>query len=203
MRATIRAALRAAALAVLVGLAGCGVGTGGSPEELADSEVPYGLLSSAPTTSAPSSVPTVGDEPRVYLVSADDVLVPTGRDVRAGSLRSQLEDLLDLLTAGPTDDEREEGLATALPPGAELVVTAVDGDTVTVDLTGPGEAPSGLQSRRAVAQIVLTATSLPGVRSVLLTSDGDPLEAPLPSGVLTSEPLEAADFERLLVAPPS
>jgi hypothetical protein len=190
-------------LAVLALLAGCGVTTGGSPEELAPSEVPYGLLSPAPTTPAPSSVAPVGGRPRVYLVSPDDVLVPNGRDVGSGGLHDRLVDLLGQLTSGPTSDEREEELTTALPPGAELSVTAVDDDAVTVDLTGPGEAPSGLQSRLAVAQIVLTATSLPGIRSVLLTSDGDPLEAPLPSGELTTAPLQADDFDPLLVAPPS
>lgn len=188
---------------LLAVLGGCGVTTGGSPEELAPSQVPYGLLSSAPTTAAPSSVAPVGGRPRVYFVSPDDVLVPTGRDVSAGSLRSRLADLLGQLTSGPTSDERGHELTTALSPAAELSVAAVEGDTVTIDLTGPGEAPSGLQSRLAVAQIVLTATSLPEIRAVLLTSDGEPLEAPLPSGELSAEPLEAGDFDSLLVAPPS
>lgn len=200
MRPAVRPAVLAAAAVVL---AGCGVSTGGPPEELTASEVPYGLLSSAPSPPAPSSVPTVEDQPRVYLVAADDVLVPTGRDIAGGSLRSRLADLLGSLTSGPSDDERDQQLSTALPPGAELTVASVEDGIATIDLDGPGEAPSGLESRLAVAQIVLTATSLPEVRGVLLTRDGDPLEAPLPSGVLTSEPLEAGDFDTLLVAPPS
>lgn len=192
-----------AVVAVVAALSGCGVTTGGSPEELPPSDVPYGLLSATPTTAAPSSVAPVGDQPRVYLVSADDVLVPTGRDVRGGSLRTRLAELLAQLSAGPTRDELDDELTTALPPGVELSVVEVAGDRVTVDLAGPGEAPSGRQSRLAVAQIVLTATSLPGIEEVLLTSDGDPLEAPLPSGELTTAPLEADDFDALLVAPPS
>lgn len=194
---------RAALAAAVVLLAGCGVSTGGPPEELDASEVPYGLLSSAPALAAPSSVPALEDRPRVYLVSPDDILVPSGRDAHGSGLRARLADLLSSLTSGPTDEERDEELATALPPGAELSVTAVDGGTATIDLAGPGEAPSGSQSRLAVAQIVLTATSLPDVQAVLLTRDGDPLEAPLPSGALTSEPLRAAEFTSLLVAPPS
>jgi hypothetical protein len=192
-----------AALGVLGGLAGCGVTTGGDPEELAPSDVPYGLLSPAPTSTVPFSVAPVGDRPRVYLVSPADVLVATGRDVGRGSVGTRLADLLEQLTSGPTAGEREDELTTALAPGAELSVASVDGGVVTIDLTGPGDAPSGLQSRLAVAQIVLTATSLPEVGAVLLTSDGDPLEAPLPSGELTTAPLEAADFDALLVAPPS
>ena len=190
-------------LAVLVLLAGCGVTTGGSPEEIAPSDVPYGLLSATPTTATPSSVAPVGDQPRVYLVSSDDVLVASGREVANGTVEDRLEELLGELTSGPTTDELEDELTTALPPGTEFSVNAVDGGTVTIDLTGPGEAPSGLQSRLAVAQIVLTATSLPDVRAVLLSSEGDPLEAPLPSGELTTAPLEAGDFASLVVAPPS
>lgn len=200
MRSPIRLLVLLVVLAVLTG---CGVTTGGSPEELAASEVPYGLLSSAPTSAAPSSVPPVGDQPRVYLVSPEEILVATGREVGRGSIATRLADLLEQLTAGPTADELDDELTTALAPGAELSVAAVDGDTVTIDLTGPGDAPSGLQSRLAVAQIVLTATSLPEVGAVLLTSEGDPLEAPLPSGELTTDPLEAADFDSLLAAPPS
>ena len=78
--------------------------------------------------------------------------------------------------------------------------------TVTIDLGGDAEAPAGQESRRAVAQIVLTATSLPEVEEVLLTRDGEPVDAPLPSGELTSQPLSAADYEPLLtptVSPPS
>jgi spore germination protein GerM len=190
-------------VAVLAVLSGCGVTTGGSPEELPPSDVPYGLLSQTPTPAAPPSVAPTGSQPRVYLVSADDVLVATGRDVEGAGSRARLADLLAQLSAGPTADELDDELTTALPPGAELSVVGVEGDTVTVDLTGPGEAPSGLQSRLAVAQIVLTATSLPEIRAVLLTSDDDPLEAPLPTGELTTAPLEADDFTSLVVAPPS
>jgi hypothetical protein len=191
------------AAAVVSALAGCGVTTGGPPDRLAASEVPYGLLSPAPTTVAPSPVPPMGDRPRVYLVSADDVLVATGREAGTGTVRDRLAELLDQLTTGPTSEELDAELTTALPPGTELSVDAVAGDVVTVDLIGPGEAPSGLQSRLAVAQIVLTATSLPEVGAVLLTSDGDPLEAPLPSGELSTAPLVARDFESLVVTPPS
>jgi hypothetical protein len=74
-----------------------------------------------------------------------------------------------------------------------------------VDLTAEAEPPSGWASRRAVAQIVLTATSVPGVRAVLLTLAGEPVEVPLPSGELTADPVTAADYEELLrpPAPPS
>ena len=191
------------AAAALTVLAGCGVPTGGDPETIAPSEVPYGLLSPSATSSAPSASPALEDPPGVYLIGPDDVLVPSSRDVDGATLRQRLDDLLGQLGAGPTDGERDAELATALPPGVRLSVAAIDHGTVTVDLAGTGEAPSGEQSRLAVGQIVLTATSLGDVRAVLLTLAGEQLEAPLPSGELTTEPLTAADYDELLADPPS
>ncbi|MGY1808680.1 GerMN domain-containing protein [Blastococcus sp. SYSU D00669] len=189
-------------VAAAVVLAGCGVPTGGAPEAIPASDVPYGLVDPAPTTAAPTSSAPRADQPRVYLVGPDDVLVASGRDVDGTTTRERLADLLAQLADGPTAGERDDALTTALPPGLRLTVTGADDGTVTVDLAGAGDAPSGQQSRRAVGQVVLTATSLPEVRAVLLTLDGEPLEAPLPSGELTSAPLTADDYAPLATAPP-
>jgi hypothetical protein len=188
-------------LAALLVAAGCGVPTGAAPTTIAPSDVPYGLASpSSPSATPPTSAPRE-DQPRVFLVGPDDALVPRGREV-PGAGSEGLSALLDRLADGPTADERGEGLSTALPPGVRLSVADVDGGTVTVDLGGGAEAPSARESRTAVAQIVLTATSLPGVTAVRLTADGVPVEAPLPSGELTSTPLTAADYAGFLTAPP-
>ncbi|WP_158548466.1 GerMN domain-containing protein [Blastococcus sp. TF02A-26] len=197
MRRTARL-LVAAGLAVLTG---CGLPSGGDAETIPTSEVPYGLLSSPPTPPASSSEPQ-GAGTQVYLLGPDDVLVPSGREVTGTGVSDRLQDLLGHLAAGPTAEERAGGLTTVLAPGTGLTVTAVDGDTVTLDLTGPGEPPTGQESRLAVGQIVLTAATLPGVAAVLLTQDGEPLEAPLPTGELTTRPLTAPDYAALLVAPP-
>lgn len=191
-----------ALLALTALLAGCGVPTDGPPETIARSDIPYGLTSSSPTSATATSSPARRDRPCVYLVGRDDVLVPSGREVSGTNVRERLSDLLGQLAAGPTEGERNEQFATALPPGTTLDVSAIDGDVATVELGGK-QAPSGQQSRRAVAQIVLTSTSLPQIGAVVLTRDGAPLEAPLPSGELTTAPLTAADYDRMLVAPPS
>jgi hypothetical protein len=198
-----RVALGAAALlTVPLAAASCGVPTGGAPETIAASDVPYGLASPSPTGAPVTSDPARMDEPRIYLVDGHDVLVPRGRDMASGTLRERLGELLTDLAAGPTPSERSDQLSTALPPGLRLSVGDIDGDTVTIALVGSGNAPSGRESRRAVAQIVLTATSLEGIGRVLLTRDGAPVEAPLPSGELTSEPLTSAEYAGLLTAPP-
>lgn len=47
---------------------------------------------------------------------------------------------------------------------------------------------------------MLTVTALPGNRQALLTRDGKPLEAVLPSGELTGEPVTADDYRELTAA---
>jgi hypothetical protein len=194
----------AATLTALLALSACGVPTGGDPEAIPPSAVPFGLASvatpSAPTTT---SAPVHLDEPRIYLIEPDDVLVPIARQIPVGTVHDRLAILLKSLATGPTNAEKRHRLSTALPPDVVLAVRDVVDDRVTIDLHGTADAPSGKESRRAVAQIVLTATSLPEIHSVLLTSDGTPLEAPLPSGELTSQPLTAFDYTPLLHPPAS
>ena len=84
----------------------------------------------------------------------------------------------------------------------ELDVAEVSGGTVTIDIAGPVDAPSGADGRVAVAQIVLTATSEREVHAVRLSRDGETVEAPLPDGELTSEPLTADDYASFVTTPP-
>lgn len=192
---------------VLVGLAlltsACGVPTGGGPERIPASAVPFGLASPTTSGSPVPSPPAAADQPRIFLVASDDALLPIGRDVPGATVRERLAVLLADLAAGPTGRERDDHLATDLPPGVTLTVDDIQGTTATIAIAGSADAPSGRQSRAAVAQIVLTATSLPGIDSVLLTRGGTAVDAPLPSGKLTDAPLTAADYASLLTAPSS
>ncbi|SNT03100.1 Spore germination protein GerM [Geodermatophilus pulveris] len=185
---------RWAAAGLLVLLAGCAVPTGGAARAIPASEVPYGLASAAPDP-APSTAsdPTVGPG-EVYLVDASDALVPRPREVAGATAQERLDVLLDELAAGPTADERDRQLSTALPPKVELSAVELTDGTATVDIAVATDAPAGEASRPAVAQVVLTATSVPGVVAVVLTLDGERVEAPLPSGALTAEPLTRADY---------
>jgi len=188
---------------LLAATSACGVPTGGAPDPIPTAEVPTELAApSTPAASTPSA-PTVLDQPQVALLTEDGVLVPRGRSVPSGPVVDRLDDLLDDLAAGPTPAELTDRLSTALRPDTTLSVGELSGSTATIDLDGSAEAPTGQESRRAVAQIVLTATSLPGVQAVLLTRDGQPVEAPLPAGELTSRPLTAGDYASLLTPAPT
>jgi hypothetical protein len=190
---------------LLVGLAmcvgGCGVPAGGPPQAIPSSDVPYGLAEPSPFPTAPATAEPVGAPSQVFLVGPEEVLVGRPREVEGTTMRERLADLLAALEEGPSATEREEQLSTLLTPEARLSVSDLTQHTATIDLGLPTGAPSGAAGRRAVAQIVLTATSLHGIDAVRLTIAGDPVEAPLPSGQLTSTPLTAADYTVFLTAP--
>ena len=194
---------RAAAVGALVLLAvsGCGVPTSGEPTTIPASDIPYGLASPTPTASSGTTAETMLVEAGVYLVTTEDVLVPRGRELSDGKLAERLDELLGQLAIGPSAQELADELSTALPPEVELHVSDIDGGTVTVDIAGPVDAPTGSETRLAVGQIVLTATSVPEVRAVLLTREGEPIEAPLPDGELSSDPLTADQFTSFLIPP--
>ena len=195
-------ARRALLVAVLVlGPTACGVPAGGPPEAIPSSEVPYGLADPRPSSSAPATTGSVAAPSQVFLFAADEVLVGRPREVEGTTVRERLADLLAALVEGPTSAERDEQLSTLLTPDVRLSVTDLTQRTATVDIGQPAGAPSGPAGRRAVAQLVLTATSLQGVDAVQLTIGGDPVEAPLPTGELTSAPLTASDYAIFTTAP--
>jgi spore germination protein GerM len=152
-------------------------------------------------TAAPLAEPAL-DAARVFLVAQDDRLVARPRELDGATRKERLAALLAALAAGPSAEERDLRLSTALPPDVRLIVGDLVNGTATIDIRVPAEAPSGWASRRAVAQIVLTTTSVPGVDAVRLTLTGEPVEAPLPGGELTSEPLTAPDYTVFVDAPP-
>lgn len=188
-----------AALLVCV-TAACGVPTGGAPSAIAPADIPYGLAAPSPTASPPDPAESTPAASNVYLLADDQRLVPRGRDVSDAGREEALDDLLGELADGPTADERREQLSTLLPPDVRLTLEKITGETATIDIAGPAELPSGTEGGRAVGQLVLTATSVPGVRAVLLTVDGSPVDAPLATGELTPRPVTAADYEVFLTA---
>lgn len=197
------AGLLAVLCAVLLAVTGCGVPTGGPPTAVPDAEVPFGLLSPSPQQPAPVSAAPGRGEPRVHLLEGADRVVARVRPLSAGPVDQQLQLLLDDLAAGPADEELDEGLGTALAPDIDLDLSSLTDGTATVDVGGAAEVPIGRETRLAVAQIVLTATSLDGVTAVRLLVDGAPVAAPLPSGRLTDEPLTAGDYLGTVAGPTS
>jgi len=183
-----------AALVVLA-LDACGVPTASPPTAI--TEVPYNLMDTpAPPTPLPSTPATRG--PFIYWVDAADQLAA----IEAGTTTSDPADtvaaLLTRLAQGPSDLERESGLSTALGPDVSLTVNRIEGGRADIDITIGAPGPAARRLPLAVGQIVLALTSISGIDSVWLMSDGAPIEAPLPDGALTARPLTAEDFGSLI-----
>jgi len=181
-------------LAVL--LAGCGLGRG-DVVDIDPMSLPQRLVGS------PAPSPTNTTEParatgEVYF-SSDEVLVQAMRTLNAAPGQPALQELLDDLSAGPDARDRERGYSSALPPATRLRVTALQGDVATVDLAVDQPPPD---QTTAIAQIVLTTTSLPGVRRVRLTFNGKPINAPLANGAQTNRLLTREDYEAMLITRP-
>lgn len=190
---------RAPATLVLAALllAGCGVPTGGAPQPI----TAPGTGPGATTSPSPRQSRTTGPEanqPLIYFVTPGNLVAPTRQRIRTGTTATVLADALAALSGGPNADQRAQGLGTAIPPGLVLTLSVLSGGTATIDLSGDVPGPSGQRTTLAVAQIVLTATSVPGVSRVLLTRKGSVLQAPLVGGVLTSDPLTAQDYQPLV-----
>jgi hypothetical protein len=179
--------------------AACGVPGDGTTRTIAADKVPYNLLAPAPKSAATPTVtgPAV-TTPQIFLVNAEDQLVPHPQPLVASGLSPVVSDLLTQLAAGPTEEERGLGLASALGPDIHLQLIDVVDRVARVEVTSSGPPPAADRLPLAVGQIVLTVTSVDGVDRVQFVRDGADIEAPLPGGARTSEPVSASDYESLL-----
>jgi spore germination protein GerM len=208
-------------------VAGCGIGTTDTVEEIQPGELAAldqtsttstttlppaettpetsaATVDTAPPNSGPvdSAPETTIAEPTelvdLYFVNGSEIVpVPTPVTAPAAERR-----ILDALGLGPPPAEFEAGIRTAVPP--DLVVglrKSLSRALVTVNLNG--ELFHGIDSenqRYVLAQIVLTLTNLPGIVNVLFTIDGDPLRVFQRNDELTEpgEPVTREDYEELL-----
>lgn len=179
----------AVAVTLTVGAA-CGIPSDESPTVL-----PGGVITPAVAPSEPAGQPAAEVEASVFLVQAEQ-LVKVVRDAQSGSLWNAL----DLLLAGPREAELAAGLRTAISPQTALRSARLDRDTAVVDLNAALVEIGGQEQILAVAQIVLTATAVPGVRQVRFLLEGQAVEIPRADGTLTSEALRPEDYRGLVTA---
>lgn len=173
-----------AALAVAVALlAACGVSPDASPRDLPRDE----------QVIAPLPVATGGEAEgpdRIYLAAPGEtrLLRSVSRDTVSR------RDLLEVLLAGPNDDELDQQYTTFLPAELELVDTFQQGPLLFLDLSSEILELTGQPLSQALAQIVYTATELDGVKRVQITVDGQTKSWPRPVGGNTAAPLSIYDY---------
>lgn len=191
---------------IVIGLAAAGAATsacGVPPDEnarsLAVEEVPYGLLDEAPVgaPTATTQPPVAKVNVTVYFLAGEHLQpVPRAVPEPATPLRA-----VNALLEGPSEDEAVTGVRTAINPSTEATVTRPSPELVAVDLSSSFAAVPTQEQRFALAQIVFTATGLPGVTGVRFTLAGAPVEVPLPDGTLTSAPVGRNAFASMAPLP--
>lgn len=193
-----RAAAAVAAAAML--LVACGVPQDASLRTIDRDEVPYRLLDDPPAPPAPETTPTgpAVTVPQVYFVDQEDRLVPQPQPLGAEGLFAVTASLLGALAAGPTEDQRARGLATALGPDVGLQLAQLVNGVASVEIALSDQGPVADRLPVAIGQLVLSVTSVEGIDAVRLLQNGEAVEAPLPGGERTSEPLVPSDYVELL-----
>jgi len=181
-----------ASLAVLVvvsALAGCGVGAESSPREIDKGNVPFGLTERADTaTTLPTDAPYAYT---IFLVNNDQLRAVTRGTHTAPTPLSRLKALIH----GPTAAEADNGLSTSIGPDVTVERVRVSDGIATVVLSGAGATQSAGSDRAlAIAQLVYTATAIPGVNRVRFEVDGKITEVPRGDGTLTNRPVSRSDY---------
>lgn len=177
---------RAAIVLLATALAGCGIPLDAAPEAV---EVE---VAAAPDDAGP--IPGDLAAVSIYLVR-NDSLVDVTRDLPAPPT---VEIIFDSLLGSVTEPEQRSGLRTAIPRGTETISIDESGTTLLVDLSRDFAAIGGEEEVLAVAQIVLTATSIDGIELVDFRIEGIHTDVPVANGALSADPVGAADYEALI-----
>jgi hypothetical protein len=177
--------------------AGCGIPNDSQPIITPGGVVRPVLAPNEPAVPGPAGRPEPDSDVPVFLVQAEHLV----RVVR-NSPRHDLSAVLGLLLAGPKPSEFGAGIRTGISPQTTLRSARVEGDTAVVDLSSAFVEVGGQEQILAVAQIVLTATAVPGVGQVRLLLDRQAVEVPRADGTLTADTLRASDYAHLLIEAP-
>jgi spore germination protein GerM len=203
MSGTQKGRLRAFALAAVIAVAaGCGVSTNDEPQPIARENVPSDLLETeAAAGEEPVADPTDLQQVPVWFLVDDGETIKLHKVMRGVPWPVQTELRIDALLNpdGPTPDERSQGISTAIPGDARLTaVPTQDGTVLEVSLSDDFYELRGNTFMRAVAQLVFTATEMPGVLAVrFVNQDGRFIEVLDDEGESRDEPVGREDYTNL------
>ena len=178
----------ATALLLALALTGCGVPTDEEPRALDAAEAPFQVFSS---TAPP--VPSGDGRVALYFVRDDRVVLQT----RAVERSTDVDALIELLLEGPTPQQVEAGIRSALPTTFSVQDVEVGRNGVAVVTLG-GESTQISTSPLGFAQVVATLTAPGRARTVRFRLDGEDLPVPRGDTSLTEEPVGRSDYAELL-----
>lgn len=179
------------AAGVVAGFTACGVPSQDTATKTNPKDVPFGLLNE---NSGVNQIDQSGARDIVVFLAKNGRLVRAERKLAPPVT---FERLLDKLAQGPTPSEVATGTRSALPDGESFQSVTLNGGTATVDLSPPFTALSGSDQLLALAQIVFTLTSRPGIGQVQFTLGGAAIDIPRANGSLTPSPVSRDDYATL------
>ncbi len=164
----------------------CGLGTDGSPRLIADED-------QRPLVEVTTELVSSGTG-RIYLERTDE----TGRPLLvavARQISNDPADVVEALLGGPTDDEQNGGIGSAIPLGTVLLdARYIATDMVRVDVSSDILESTGDDLVSALAQIVFSLGEVNGVERIDITVDGRAQDWPRGDGSLTADPLTGYDY---------
>ncbi len=165
----------------------CGVSGDDSASKVSNDQVPFGLLHK---NSGASPLDTTGSETLVFFVK-NGRLVSAIRGMEPNaSPRAVIRELV----RGPTKDEVDAGLHSALPEPSAVNRVSVTAGTASVDLARAFATLPSTEQLLALAQLVYTLTARPGIGQVRFTLRGLSTEVPLANGSLVSTSVSRDDY---------
>jgi len=215
MKSKISVVQGAIASVALILLSSCGVPNTNEFTKIADANIPFELnatttSSSTTTTTLAPDLPMPGagtdeippeiinETVELYFITANRVLA-TKIQIASPATTSQV---LAALIAGPPIGDAGLGLRSALSTALTATIDVskgianIDADAVLLDGLSP------IDQRLAIAQLVLTFTSRPGVGQVVLSIEGSQIAIPRGRGDLAKPgtPVSFEDYSSLLIA---
>lgn len=137
----------------------------------------------------------------VYFVQSDDASFRLERAYRRtvrGDPEAHARAAVEALVEGPTAAERERGLSSAFPPQLTVQGVELEGDVLSIDLSGAFEQGGGSALMRArLAQLFYTLTQPAQVEAVTLFVEGAPVYVFGGEGLLVEQPWYRAEHSEL------
>ena len=118
------------------------------------------------------AVHVVRTAPTTFFIEPIPVRVPTSGDALSARITDAIEALLGLTETGDAD------LSTSVPAGTTLHRVSIDGDVVTLDLSGAiaGSSGSSAQELTFAQQLAHTARVDASIEAIVLLIDGQPVD---------------------------
>lgn len=187
-------------------LAACSVPKSGTYETISSDDIPFGLNAEQTTIPQTATETTVAnlDPPGTEYEQVDLYFIRNATVTKVQRLVKSPVDAngtLTALTEGLINNVNNEGLRSAIPASLEARVD-VDRGVATVNATRAFlNSLSAVDQRLAIAQIVLTLTSRPGIGQVVFFVDGKAIAVPKGRGDLSGvgDPVTFDDYTNIIV----